>query len=216
MFGQTTAQVTAPTYLPAFTLNEVTLKSVEIIELPEGKGKALNLNFENKDGAQGRQSFRPLGDSATTRTSGDYGDQPSELEQFETLVGQFMKALVPDTYAKFVKGEIEIVAESFEEYIEILSGVYKTALDGESANQVYFLKTGKDGYLTKWPASINKEGELVATTNVISRNISDVQFNKYELKQKNKANNAASQTASPFGAMGGESIDGETPDNLPF
>lgn len=200
MFGKN--KIVVASYFQPHTINEVTLKAVDIVDLEEG-GQALNLLFEDADGIMGRQSFRPLADDAIERKEGNYGLEPSALEQFDGLVGQFMKAIAPDAYDKYLRGELDISAETFEEYIAILAEIFKEGLvEKDGKKDTYWIKFGDKGYISNYPFALSKQNELVMKTIVISRKVSDVQFTNSELKKKNKAVNAAASAPSSF--LGGD------------
>ncbi len=204
MFGKFNSPVVAETNLPAWSINEVKLLSVNVIA--DKASNRLQVKFGKDIGSTyqvANVNFSLSSDKkdVTKRNMGTYGANPSMQEQVEVLIGQLLSALVPSFFSKLIQGEVAFKATTWNEYIAEI----KDVLDTDEAKQgTYFLKLCKDGYINSYPAVTKKgssvtpvEGDLEVRTNFISRNILEVSFTKSELTSKEKTEKA--QTARPAG-----------------
>ena len=89
-------------------IHNVTYKGIEwVASQSEGNSDAFVLLFETKDGIQHRETiFDPSNISnCTQRATTQYGENPSEMENFMVKITQIINALNPELGAKIAAGE---------------------------------------------------------------------------------------------------------------
>ena len=97
-------------------IHNVTYKGIEwVASQSEGNSDAFVLLFETKDGIQHRETiFDPSNISnCTQRATTQYGENPSEMENFMVKITQIINALNPELGAKIAAGE-KIEVSSFK------------------------------------------------------------------------------------------------------
>lgn len=188
MFNFKNSDAAAKVYFPAFSINHVALKDVQVGE--NDRGKYVALQFVNPEG-ETTVRFNALPDGAEERK--DFGNGPiaSIKENNQVAIAQFIAALNPAYYDKLMSGEATFESDDWGQFVEALAEVFK---EGITDKLTYYLKLTDNGFIPSYPAKL-KDGELIAKTNIISRNPSAVVFTSAEEKKRNKTERASN--ASP-------------------
>lgn len=134
-----------------------------------GSLSGIEFRFEATDGSgiHNQVLFEPHSD---TRTQSQYGENPSEVEQFMCKIKQIIDALDPELGKKIEQDGSKFAAPSFEGFITLL----KKYLDKTVGTTTTIkLVPNKNGFATfpAYVASISRDGNLYMTTKFIGENL---------------------------------------------
>ena len=176
--GVKTANVVTNNFLPA-GVHDVIFKGVDKADT----FSALTLHFEAVDGSgiHNENIFEPRSDQ---RVDSQYGQNPSESEQFFCKIKQVIEALDPDLAQKIEKEGEKFAAPDFDGFVKLL----KKYLDKKVGTQTQIKLVPTKGSYVGFPgyiANISKDGNLYMRDKVIGENL------VLTAKQKDAIENAA-------------------------
>lgn len=178
MGGVKTATVVSNNFLPA-GVHDVIFKGLDKAE----GFNAMTLRFEAVDGSgvHNENIFEPR---SAERTESQYGQNPSESEQFMCKVKQVIDALNPELAKQIEENGEKFAAPDFDGFIKLL----KKHLDKKVGTQTQIKLIPTKGSYVGFPgyiASLSKDGNLYMRDKVIGENL------VLTAKQKDAIENAA-------------------------
>lgn len=197
-------------------IHEVVFKGIEPVEGSE----AMILKFETPDGSMvhNERIFAPRN---TERSDSQYGQNPSELEQFLSKCKCIIKALDPDLFAKIEKDGDKFSAPDFDGFVKLLKKYLDKKVD--TTTKIKLVPTnGQYVGFPGFPARISKDGNLYISNNFIGDNLV---LTAAESRKIDEAANAKptdmSKTHDNDDLMGiaddyKDVADDDDPDGLPF
>ena len=168
-------------------IHDVVYKGIEWVPAQaEGNSDAFSLLFETKDGVQHKETiFDPSGvKDCTQRTTTQYGENPSEVENFMIKVTQIINALNPELGAKIAAGE-KIEVSSFKALAKYLKDNLMSAV-GKST-QIKLIPYKNFANMPRFVASVGKDGVVRSKTKVIGEDLTLTAKEKTDIESANSA-----------------------------
>lgn len=133
-----------------------------------GESNVVEFKFESVDGA-GIHNERIFEPRSNERTTSQFGENPSEAEQFTLKISQIISALDPELAKKIDENGDRFQAPDFPSFVNLL----KKYLDNKVGTET-FIKLIPSGNYVNFPryvASINKDGVLYINNKFIGNNL---------------------------------------------
>lgn len=168
-------------------IHNVTYKGIEwVASQSEGNSDAFVLLFETKDGIQHRETiFDPSNISnCTQRATTQYGENPSEMENFMVKITQIINALNPEIGAKIAAGE-KIEISSFKALAKYLKENLASSVGKET--QIKLIPYKGFANMPKYVASVGKDGVVRSKTKVIGEDLTLTAREKTDIENANSA-----------------------------
>ena len=133
-----------------------------------GESNVVEFKFESVNGA-GIHNERIFEPRSNERTTSQFGENPSEAEQFTLKISQIISALDPELAKKIDENGDRFQAPDFPSFVNLL----KKYLDNKVGTET-FIKLVPSGNYVNFPryiASINKDGVLYINNKFIGNNL---------------------------------------------
>lgn len=133
-----------------------------------GESNVVEFKFESVNGA-GIHNERIFEPRLNERTTSQFGENPSESEQFTLKISQIISALDPELAKKIDENGDRFQAPDFPSFVNLL----KKYLDNKVGTET-FIKLVPSGNYVNFPryiASINKDGVLYINNKFIGNNL---------------------------------------------
>lgn len=133
-----------------------------------GESNVVEFKFESVNGA-GIHNERIFEPRSSERTTSQFGENPSEAEQFTLKISQIISALDPELAKKIDENGDRFQAPDFPSFVNLL----KKYLDNKVGTET-FIKLVPSGNYVNFPryvASINKDGVLYINNKFIGDNL---------------------------------------------
>lgn len=133
-----------------------------------GESNVVEFKFESVNGA-GIYNERIFEPRSNERTTSQFGENPSEAEQFTLKISQIISALDPELAKKIDENGDRFQAPDFPSFVNLL----KKYLDNKVGTET-FIKLVPSGNYVNFPryiASINKDGVLYINNKFIGNNL---------------------------------------------
>ena len=133
-----------------------------------GESNVVEFKFESVNGA-GIHNERIFEPRSNERTTSQFGENPSEAEQFTLKISQIISALDPELAKKIDENGDRFQAPDFPSFVNLL----KKYLDNKVGTET-FIKLVPSGNYVNFPryvASINKDGVLYINNKFIGDNL---------------------------------------------
>lgn len=199
-------------------IHNATFKGVTLDKVTSQKDgttyNTMKLTLDIEDyGEYSHNFFEPTSDQ---RTQSQFGENPSQVEQFMIVVRQILEALCPETLKKIYASE-KGLGKSFTEIVTNVGKATKDCIGMET--QVKLIPNGNYNQIPGFPARIDKNGNLGIATRFIGK---DLVLSAAELKKVNAAQNAkptnmaqSQETKDLLNDIASD-LDSDNTDDLPF
>lgn len=152
----------------------------------EGNSDAFALLFETKDGISHRETiFDPsTRTNCTQRTTTQYGENPSDIENFMVKITQIITALNPELGAKIAAGE-KIEISSFKSLAKYVKENLANSIGKET--QIKLVPYKGFANFPNFVASVSKDGVVRSKTKIIGDNLTLTAKEKTDIENANSA-----------------------------
>jgi hypothetical protein len=133
-----------------------------------GESNVVEFKFESVDGS-GIHNERIFEPRSSERTTSQFGENPSEAEQFTLKISQIISALDPELAKKIDENGDRFQAPDFPSFVNLL----KKYLDNKVGTETYIKLVPSGNYVNfpRYIASINKDGVLYINNKFIGNNL---------------------------------------------
>lgn len=201
-------------------IHDVTFKSVSLDTIVGKDGTKYNVMKLTVDvdgyGEYSHNFFEPTSDQ---RTSTQYGENPSQVEQFMIIIRQILEAIDPEVLEKIYASE-KGLGTTFVDIVKNISKI--TSSKSGTATQLKLIPNGNFNQIPSFPARITKDGNLGIATRFIGK---DLVLSSTELKKVEAVKNAKPTSMNTFNqsqatkdllADINADFGGDSSDDLPF